>query len=254
MPPKYLWSQDRDEVVVSVVAPAGVRARDVTVRCTATDIFVAVDGGGGVATAAAEESNAEDENASRETTRREEKTSSSSTATTRVLLSDAWAHPIDPEPRDEDEDEERRGGGLNEEDDRFGDWEVCDYEPLELGGRRVVRVTVRKRGLGALTHWWKKATADCDEIDPGAIRDRKPGRASEAARVWEEATEAFKRRVREREPIVVPDDRDPEGEAEAEAEAEKKTGTGTEPAKEGGRGGGEGGDDDARRVACFERF
>ena len=220
-------------MVVSVVVPAGVRARDVTVRCTATDIFVAVDGGGGVATtAAAEDSNAEDEKA-QETTRCEKKTSSSSTATTRVLLSDAWAHPIDPEPRDEDEDEERRGGGLNEEDDRFGDWEVCDYEPLELGGRRVVRVTVRKRGLGMLTHWWKKATADCDEIDPGAIRDRKPGRASEAARVWEEATEAFKRRVREREPIEVPDDRDPEGEAEAEAEAEKKTGTGTETAEEG---------------------
>ena len=241
-------------MVVSVVAPAGVRARDVTVRCTATDIFVAVDGGGGVATtAAAEDSNAEDEKA-QETTRCEKKTSSSSTATTRVLLSDAWAHPIDPEPRDEDEDEERRGGGLNEEDDRFGDWEVCDYEPLELGGRRVVRVTVRKRGLGMLTHWWKKATADCDEIDPGAIRDRKPGRASEAARVWEEATEAFKRRVREREPIEVPDDRDPEGEAEAEAEAEKKTGTGTETAEEGGRVVGEGGDVDARRVACFERF
>jgi hypothetical protein len=226
-------------VVVSVVAPAGVRARDVTVRCTSTDIFVAVDGGGGgfAAFDAAEDSNAED----------------SKDSTTRVLLSDAWAHPIDPEPRDEDEDEERRGGGaLNEEDDRFGDWEVCDYEPVELGGRRVVRVTARKRGLGALTHWWKKATVDCDEIDPGAIRDRKPGRASEAARVWEEATEAFKRRVREREPIEVPDYGDPEG--EAEAEAEKKTGTEAETAEEGGVVVGEGGDDDARRVACFERF
>ena len=166
----YMWSQDRDEVCVSVVAPAGARARDVAVRCTSTRVEVAIMAPpkpGAVVVA-------------------------------RCLLSDEWAHPVDPEPKDPDDDDD------GEEADAFGDWEVCDWEPASLGGRRVVRVTARKRGMGMLTHWWRKATVGGAEIDPAEIAARKPGKAEEAKRVWDEATEAFKQRVRERERIEVP--------------------------------------------------
>ena len=81
---------------------------------------------------------------------------------------------------------------------------MCDWEPASLGGRRVVRVTARKKGMGMLTHWWRKATVGGAEIDPAQITARKPGKVEEAKRVWDEATEAFKRRVREQERIEVP--------------------------------------------------
>lgn len=33
---------------------------------------------------------------------------------------------------------------------------MTDFEPPSLGGRRVVRVTLRKKGLGMMVHWWRK--------------------------------------------------------------------------------------------------
>ena len=69
------------------------------------------------------------------------------------LLSDELAHPIDPEPRDEDDEDDDMdtgdGGGRV-----FGDWEVTDFEPPALGARRVIRVAMRKKGLGMMVHWW----------------------------------------------------------------------------------------------------
>jgi hypothetical protein len=111
----YLWSQERDEVVISVIVPPGTKAKDVAVRCTKTslEVAVAVVSKGGVHCG-------------------------------QSLLSGDLAHPIDPEPREDDEDVDAMdvGGGRV-----FGDWELTDFEPHSLGGRRAVRVTLRKKGL-----------------------------------------------------------------------------------------------------------
>ena len=125
----------------SAPSPPRARARDVAVRCTSTRVEVAIMAPpkpGAVVVA-------------------------------RCLLSDEWAHPVDPEPEDPDDDDDDARA--------FGDWEVCDWEPASLGGRRVVRVTARKRGMGMLTHWWRKATVGGAEIDPAQITARKPGKA-----------------------------------------------------------------------------
>ena len=166
----YMWSQDKDEVIVSVVAPAGTRAKDVAVRCTSTSLEVAVCTSGGPGGSHA-----------------------------RCLVSDDLAYPIDAEPADSDDEDDTGGGGVK----TFGDWEVADFEPTALGGRRVVRVTLRKKGLGMLVHWWRRALKSGREIAPDAIQDRKAGKAEESKRIWEEATAAFREKVKKRELVEV---------------------------------------------------
>ena len=163
-----MWSQTKEEVTLSVVVPPGTRASDVAVRCTSDRVEVAV------------------------TAKREGKT-----APLR-FLSDAWTHPIDPEPNDDDDDDD---------DARvFGDWEVCDWDP---DGSRVVRVTARKKTIGnSLVHWWNRGVKSGVPIDVAAIaarRDNKKNvaRAEEARRVWDEATEAFKKKIKDREKITI---------------------------------------------------
>lgn len=161
-----MWSQTKEEVTLSVVVPPGTRASDVAVRCTSDRVEVAV------------------------TAKREGKT-----APLR-FLSDAWTHPIDPEPNDDDDDDARV----------FGDWEVCDWDP---DGSRVVRVTARKKTIGnSLVHWWNRGVKGGAPIDVSAIaarRDNKKNvaRAEEARRVWDEATEAFKKKIKDREKITI---------------------------------------------------
>ena len=53
-----------------------------------------------------------------------------------MLVDDDIAHRIDPEPRD-DEELERAADGFDVPR-VYGEWEVCDWEPQSLGGRRVV--------------------------------------------------------------------------------------------------------------------
>jgi hypothetical protein len=160
-----MWSQTKEEVTLSVVVPPGTRASDVAVRCTSDRVEVAV------------------------TAKREGKT-----APLR-FLSDAWTHPIDPEPNDDDDDARV-----------FGDWEVCDWDP---DGSRVVRVTARKKTIGnSLVHWWNRGVKGGAPIDVSAIaarRDNKKNvaRAEEARRVWDEATEAFKKKIKDREKITI---------------------------------------------------
>jgi hypothetical protein len=111
-------------------------------------------------------------------------------------LSDAWTHPIDPEPSDDDDDDDACV---------FGDWEVCDWDP---DGSRVVRVTARKKTIGnSLVHWWNRGVKRGAPIDVAAIAARRDAknvaRAEEARRVWDEATEAFKKKVKDRERITI---------------------------------------------------
>ena len=159
-----MWSQTKEEVTLSVVVPPGTRASDVAVRCTSDRVEVAV------------------------TAKREGKTAPL------CFLSDAWTHPIDPEPNDDDDARV------------FGDWEVCDWDP---DGSRVVRVTARKKTIGnSLVHWWNRGVKGGAPIDVAAIaarRDNKKNveRAEEARRVWDEATEAFKKKIKDREKITI---------------------------------------------------
>ena len=159
-----MWSQTKEEVTLSVVVPPGTRASDVAVRCMSDRVEVAV------------------------TAKREGKT-----APLR-FLSDAWTHPIDPEPNDDDDARV------------FGDWEVCDWDP---DGSRVVRVTARKKTIGnSLVHWWNRGVKGGAPIDVAAIAARRDdkknvARAEEARRVWDEATEAFKKKIKDREKITI---------------------------------------------------
>ena len=163
-----MWSQTKEEVTLSVVVPPGTRASDVAVRCMSDRVEVAV------------------------TAKREGKT-----APLR-FLSDAWTHPIDPEPNDDDDDDVF--GNV------FGDWEVCDWDP---DGSRVVRVTARKKTIGnSLVHWWNRGVKGGAPIDVAAIAARRDdkknvARAEEARRVWDEATEAFKKKIKDREKITI---------------------------------------------------
>ena len=167
-----MWSQTKEEVTLSVVVPPGTRASDVVVRCTSDRVEVAV------------------------TAKREGKTEPKTAPA--CFLSDAWTHPIDPEPNDDDDDDVF--GNV------FGDWEVCDWDP---DGSRVVRVTARKKTIGnSLVHWWNRGVKSGVPIDVAAIaarRDNKKNvaRAEEARRVWDEATEAFKKKVKDREKITI---------------------------------------------------
>ena len=172
-----MWSQTKEEVTLSVVVPPGTRASDVAVRCTSDRVEVAV------------------------TAKREGKTdenTAAAAAAAACFLSDAWTHPIDPEPNEDDDDDVF--GNV------FGDWEVCDWDP---DGSRVVRVTARKKTIGnSLVHWWNRGVKSGVPIDVAAIaarRDNKKNvaRAEEARRVWDEATEAFKKKVKDREKITI---------------------------------------------------
>ena len=170
-----MWSQTKEEVTLSVVVPPGTRASDVAVRCTSDRVEVAV------------------------TAKREGKTDAGGAPLR--FLSDAWTHPIDPEPNDDDDDDEFNGRV-------FGDWEVCDWDP---DGSRVVRVTARKKTIGnSLVHWWNRGVKGGAPIDVAAIAARRDNvgkknvaRAEEARRVWDEATEAFKKKIKDREKITI---------------------------------------------------
>jgi hypothetical protein len=83
---------------------------------------------------------------------------------------------------------------------------VADYEPRGVGDeRRCVRVTVRKKNLGMMTHWWRRATKRGAESPVEALKTRKPGKGEESHRVWEEAQAMFKEKVAARRPPVMID-------------------------------------------------
>jgi len=109
-----------------------------------------------------------------------------------VVLRGEWAHEIDPEPRDEDDEYAPT---------TFGDWEITDFEGADA--RRVVRVTVRKKGSQMLTHWWRSCIKGAPEEDPSTFEDRNSSRAEAGRRAWDEAQEMFRERVKTREKVEV---------------------------------------------------
>ena len=165
----YMWAQTHDECVLSVIVPPETKAKDVRVDCDESHCKVIL--------------------------------AHHAMKTATMLIDDDVAHKIDPEPRD-DEELERSADGFDVPR-TYGEWEVCDWEPK---GRRVVRVTFRKKGLGMMTHWWRRALSGGTEIDTATLKGRKDGKAAESQRIWEEATEAFKEKVKNRQPIPIPYD------------------------------------------------
>ena len=67
-----------------------------------------------------------------------------------------------------------------------------------------MRVTARKKTVGgSLVHWWRSGVRSGEPVDVSAIAGRRAGASESARRVWDEATEAFKKKVRERERITI---------------------------------------------------
>ena len=166
---RYFWCQDAKEVTLSVVAPPGTRARDVRVRVTATDVEVVVT------------------------------SSDSGSNASPSAFREAWTHEIDPEPRDDADDADAGAGAAP----TFGDWEITDFEGTGADARRVVRVTVRKKGADMLAHWWRSGVKGGPEVDPATFVDRSASKATEARRAWEQAQEMFRERVKNRQLIEV---------------------------------------------------
>ena len=162
----YFWCQDARETTLSVVARPGARARDVRVRVTSTDVEISVAGTSGF-------------------------------DGSEVVFAERWAHEIDPEPRDEADEDGAR------EAPTYGDWEITDFEGTGPDARRVVRVTVRKKGSEMLTHWWRSCVKGGPEVDPATFEDRNASKASEAKRAWDEAQRMFRERVKNRQPVEV---------------------------------------------------
>ena len=127
-------------------APPGTPRRDVRVRVTATDVEVVVT------------------------------SSDSGSNASSSAFREAWTHEIDPEPRDDAADADA-GAGVAP---TFGDWEITDFEGTGADARRVVRVTVRKKGADMLAHWWRSGVKGGPEVDPRRssieARPRRPRR------------------------------------------------------------------------------
>jgi hypothetical protein len=78
-------------------------------------------------------------------------------------------------------------------------WEVTDFEPPELGGRRVLRVTLQKQMPPGVIVWWERAMGDESKVDTTAFPDRKrAGKATEQQTAWQEAQRLFRQKVEER--------------------------------------------------------
>ena len=163
----YFWCQDAKEATLSVVVAPGTRAKDVDVRVTARDVRVSM------------------------------KTESTSGPAGEVFTGE-WSHEIEAEPKDEDDDED-----FGDAAPTFGDWEITDFEGTGTRARRVVRVTVRKKGSEMLVHWWRSCVKGGPETDPATFEDRSASNASKAKAVWEQAQEMFRERIKNRELVEV---------------------------------------------------
>ena len=81
-------------------------------------------------------------------------------------------------------------------------WELSDFETESQ--QRLLRVTLRKRGMQGVIVWWTRAIDGEEALNTQALPDRK--RADKLAAqqsVWEEATRMFKERVAAREKITI---------------------------------------------------
>jgi len=91
-----------------------------------------------------------------------------------------------------------------------GDWEHKvapeedpDWEMKACGGRRSIQLTVRKAEVGGLIIWWKRVLKGEPAIAAEDIEDRRADKAEDFAKVWAEAHEMFRQKVKERQPILI---------------------------------------------------
>lgn len=91
-----------------------------------------------------------------------------------------------------------------------GDWEYKvapeedpDWEMKACDGRRSIQLTVRKAEVGGLIIWWKRVLKGEPAISAEDIQDRRADKAETFARVWEEAHDKFRQKVKERQPILI---------------------------------------------------
>ena len=96
--------------------------------------------------------------------------------------------------------EEPKGDEPGEADDL--PWELSDFETESQ--QRLLRVTLRKRGIHGVIVWWTRAIDGEEALDTQALPDRKRADNSAAQQsVWEEATRMFKEKVAAREKITI---------------------------------------------------
>ena len=181
----YLWRQTETEVELSILLPAGTRARELAIRLTR--------GGGADAAEAADARQAL-------TIRRRGD----------FLFEGTLAYPVEP--------------GEYPADDSELIWEVTDYE-MGSAGRRALRLSLSKVGVHGVVVWWARAMLGEPELDTLSLPDRKRApKANEAQAVWEEAQRMFRERAAERAAARVPvemDDESPGGDgAEPDAGAD----------------------------------
>jgi len=94
-----------------------------------------------------------------------------------------------------------------------GDWpykvapeEDPDWELKDVGGRRVLRLLVRKPplpgGLSIVT-WWRSALKGDPAIEVEEIKDRKRESNEAFAKAWKEANINFRDQVKNRKPVLI---------------------------------------------------
>jgi hypothetical protein len=118
-------------------------------------------------------------------------------------------------------------------------WEITDYEPDALGGRRVVRVSLQKRPMQGVVVWWTRALENEPEIDTLSLPDRKRTAGAEQMQsVWEQAQAMFKEKVANRQPHEVVLGDEPFGDTPLGEASGADESRGLPSASEAGDGGG----------------
>lgn len=161
----HLWRQTEAEAELSVLLPAGTRARDVRPELVQADLLGggkqrlvvhrAAPGGGGAGA---------------------------------PFFEAELAYPV----ADAADAEELA-------------WELTDYESPAAGGiatgggRRVLRVTLAKDSPHGVVVWWERALVGEEAVDTLTLPDRKrAGNVAAQQDVWAEATRMFKEKVAKR--------------------------------------------------------
>lgn len=170
----HTFCQSVDEVSICVLVPLGSKAKDVAVQLSKSgNLTVKLSGASVFSKQLAHEVHGMDRTA----------------LTAQIATS---SHDSDGE-RDDGED---------------WDWELLDFDD----SNRIVRITLKKRPPAGLRAWWRKAFVDDTmEVDVSSIPDRQvvggvdasTGKKPTMAEVWEQAHEAFRRKMAAHKPTEI---------------------------------------------------
>ena len=165
---RHLWRQTQADVELSVILPAGTKAKMLKIELLPVDSehprqrFSVHWNGKGPGGASG------------------------------VCFEEELAYPVE-EPTGEDL-------APGEKDDLM--WELSDFETE--AHERLLRVTLRKRAVHGVVIWWTRAIEGEEALDTTTLPDRKSGAKLAAQQtVWEEAMSLFKEKVANREKIVI---------------------------------------------------